>query len=52
LNVNFLGAIPINIDARKMADEGKPIVIENPKADISIAIFDIVEKVKKMFDEN
>jgi len=51
-NVNFLGAIPINIDARKMADEGKPVVIENPKADISIAISDIVEKVKKMFDEN
>ncbi|HPE87386.1 MAG: Mrp/NBP35 family ATP-binding protein [Bacteroidales bacterium] len=52
LNVNFLGAIPINIDARIMADEGKPVVIENPKADISAIIFDIVGKIKKIFDEN
>lgn len=52
LNIDFLGAIPINIDARKMADEGKPIVIENSNADISITIFDIVERMKKLFDEN
>jgi Mrp family chromosome partitioning ATPase len=52
MNISFLGAVPINIDARKMADEGKPVVIENPKADISVAFFDIIENIKRIFDEN
>jgi ATP-binding protein involved in chromosome partitioning len=52
MNISFLGAIPINIEARKMADEGKPVVIENPKADISVTMLDIGEKIKKLFDEN
>lgn len=52
MNISFLGAIPINIDARKMADEGKPVIIENPKADISVTMFDIGEKIKKLLNEN
>ena len=51
-NITFLGAIPINLEARKLADEGKPIVIENEKADISITIFHIVREIEDLFNEN
>jgi len=52
MNIVFLGAIPINLEARKLADEGKPIVIENEKADISATIFRIIKKIKNMFNES
>ena len=52
MDIVFLGAIPINLEARKLADEGKPIVIENEEADISITIFQIVKKIENMFNEN
>jgi len=52
MNIAFLGAIPINLEARKLADEGKPIVIENEEADISITIFHIVKEIENMFNEN
>lgn len=44
-DVDFLGTIPINIQARKLADEGKPVILENAKSDISIAIMGIVKKI-------
>ena len=50
MDIPFLGAIPINLNARKMADEGKPIVIENKEADISIKMFQIVKKIENMFN--
>ena len=49
-NITFLGAIPINLQARKLADEGKPIIIENKEADISFTISQIVRKIENMFD--
>ena len=49
-NITFLGAIPINLQARKLADEGKPIIIENREADISFTISQIVRKIENMFD--
>jgi len=52
MNIAFLGAIPINLEARKLADEGKPIVIENEEADISIKMFQIVKKIENMFNAN
>ncbi len=52
MNIAFLGAIPINLEARKLADEGKPIVIENEKADMSVMIYNIVGKIENMFNEN
>jgi Mrp family chromosome partitioning ATPase len=45
MDVDFLGAIPINIQARQLADEGKPVILENTKSDISIAIMDIAKKI-------
>ena len=51
-NINFLGEIPINIEARKLADEGKPIVIENEKADISVAVFEIIRKIEALYNND
>ena len=45
MDVDFLGEIPINIQARQLADEGKPVILENAKSDISIAIMGIIKKV-------
>jgi len=51
-NIDFLGEIPINIEARKLADEGKPIVIENEKADISVAVFEIIRKIEALYNND
>jgi ATP-binding protein involved in chromosome partitioning len=45
MDVDFLGAIPINIQARQLADEGKPVILENAKSDISMAFMTIVKKL-------
>ncbi len=45
MDVDFLGEIPINIQARQLADEGKPVILENAKSDISIALMGIVKKI-------
>ena len=50
--ITFLGAIPINLELRKLADEGKPIIIENEEADISITISRIVREIEDMCIEN
>lgn len=49
MNIDFLGTIPINLEARKLADEGKSIVVENEKADMSIEIYQIVKKIENIF---
>jgi len=49
MNIDFLGTIPINLEARELADKGKPVVIENKKADISIEICRIVTKIETKF---
>lgn len=48
MNVDFLGAIPISLEARKLADKGKPIIIENKKSDISVTIFQIIKKITEI----
>jgi ATP-binding protein involved in chromosome partitioning len=50
MNISFLGAIPINIEARKLADEGKSIVLEKKNADMSLAIFEIVNKIENSWN--
>lgn len=51
MDVDFLGAIPINPEARILADEGKAVVIENQQADITITITKIVEEIERIFHE-
>ena len=50
LLVSFLGELPMDIEARKMADIGRLIVNENSEAGISIAIMDIVKKIENILD--
>jgi ATP-binding protein involved in chromosome partitioning len=45
MNLDFLGAIPIDMRARQLADEGKPVILENAKSDISMAIMGIATKI-------
>ncbi|MCD6366951.1 MAG: P-loop NTPase [Bacteroidales bacterium] len=49
MNIPFLGSIPINIEVRKLVDEGRSIIIEQKDADMSLAIFEIVNKIEKVF---
>ena len=48
MNIPYLGALPIDVDARKLADEGKPIVLSNNTSEISQRFFELSKKVAKM----
>jgi len=48
-NKEFLGKIPIDIDLRVAADNGKPLVEENPDHKISKIFKKMAEKVKESF---
>ena len=48
-NKEFLGKIPISIDLRAAADNGKPLIEENPNHNISKIFIDIAKKVEKSF---
>jgi ATP-binding protein involved in chromosome partitioning len=50
MQIDFLGEIPINLEARKLADQGKSIVLENKETDISKAIFHIVKEIEKKYN--
>ncbi len=50
--ITYLGAIPINLEVRKLADEGKLVIMENEEADISITIFQIVREIEDLCNEN
>ena len=45
----FLGKIPIDIDLRIAADNGKPLMEENPKHKISKIFIEMAQKVKGSF---
>lgn len=50
--ITFLGAIPINLEVRKLADEGKLVIAENEEADISITISHMVREIEDLCNEN
>jgi len=52
LNVQFLGSLPIDIETRKMADIGKPIILENPEAAISLSLSRIVGVIEEILSQN
>ena len=45
VDVSLLGHIPFDPRLRELADEGKPIVLEDPEAEVSRAIAAIAEKL-------
>ena len=48
----FLGKIPINIDLRIAADEGKPLVEKSPDHKISMIFKEMATKVKELFPKS
>ncbi|MCR4404410.1 MAG: Mrp/NBP35 family ATP-binding protein [Candidatus Acetothermia bacterium] len=51
LAVMFLGKIPFNLEARRGADLGRPIVLEDQGADISEAFEQIAREIVRLLDE-
>lgn len=51
LGVPFLGSIPIDIDARISGDSGKPVVLDKPTGEVSVAFSTIVESIENHFKE-
>jgi len=45
LNVDFLGALPLDIRVRELSDAGRPFIVEYPDAEVSKAFMAIVEKI-------
>jgi len=48
LGVLYLGSIPINLEVRKKADEGIPIILDNEREDISQKIKKIAKKIEEI----
>lgn len=46
MGVEFLGSLPIDIETRKAADEGYPIVLQNDSTEISNTMMKIVERIE------
>jgi ATP-binding protein involved in chromosome partitioning len=51
LGVDFLGRVPMNPKARETADNGKPIVLSDERADVSQALLRVAGAVVKLFEE-
>lgn len=50
-NIPFLGSIPIDIDARILADKGKPIVLEKPNCEVTNAFKSIVNLIEEHYQK-
>ena len=50
-NIPFLGSIPIDIDARILGDNGKPIVLEKPNCEVTIAFKSIVHLIEEHYQK-
>ncbi len=50
--VQFLGSIPIDIDARILSDKGKPIIIEKPDCEVSKVFKTISEIIRIHFEHS
>jgi ATP-binding protein involved in chromosome partitioning len=50
-DVQFLGSIPIDIDARIFSDKGKPIILEKPDCEVSKAFKSISELIRIHYEQ-
>jgi ATP-binding protein involved in chromosome partitioning len=48
LGVHFLGKVPFDLRARQGADLGRPIILEDEGADISIALKEIADRIEEL----
>ena len=46
MDVNFLGKLPLNVETSSASDIGTPIVIKEPKSEISVRISKIVNDIE------
>lgn len=51
-DVQFLGSIPIDIDARILSDKGKPIILEKPNSEVSKSFKSISELIQIHFENS
>lgn len=51
LGVQLLGKVPFNLEARKGADLGRPIILEDEGSDISEALEQIAHKIVELLNE-
>lgn len=51
-DVQFLGSIPIDIDARILSDKGKPIILEKPYSEVSKSFRSISELIQVHFEQS
>jgi len=49
--VEFLGSVPFEVETRELSDKGTPILIKNPKSNVSNKVRDIVFKIMKSLKE-
>ncbi len=48
LNVSFLGSIPVDIEARVLSDEGRPVVLEKKNSEIAYAFKNISDLILEL----
>lgn len=51
MDVLYLGALPLNIETIALADNGKPIILEKPDADISTAMMNIIGRIQNIYTD-
>lgn len=51
-DIQFLGSIPIDIDARILSDKGKPIILEKPNSEVSKSFRLISELIQVHFEQS
>jgi len=52
LGVEFLGSIPIDINARILSDKGKSIVLEKPDSEVTNAFKHIANMIEKIYEND
>ena len=50
-NIQFLGSIPIDIDARILGDKGNPIVLEKPDCEVTNSFKSIVNLIEEHYQK-
>ena len=48
MNISLLGSIPIEVEARILADQGKSILFEKKENKMSIILMDIVKEIENI----
>jgi len=50
LDIPCFGVIPIDVEARRLSDQGKPYVLEKWQSEISVEFIKIADKINQLFE--